>query len=295
MRKILIPSLMVCSLFAEQNFIELGVGYQKGKDNFSTESEKRISNYSNAKSENEGMAMLNFYYGADLSDDANIYVASQYGELMIGSEIGNFDFGVKGSLMVEAWENPYQLNQDRKKTDVQEFGGYIGYSIPFSDSYMAQIRYEYSTVDYDKDTVTNSKLKRDGKRHILSLENMIELNAKTNLIVTPIYEKYSADGKASSYENIGFEVTVANQITEDLELVIVGNVGKKDYDETNPILNKKIDATIIGIAALVKLDEPFGIENTFTSLTVGYEKEDANHNFYDKEEQYNIISIGYKF
>ena len=295
MKKILIPSLMVCSLFAEQNFIELGLGYTSGKDNFSTQSKEKINNYSNAKSENEAIGMLNFYYGVDLSEEANIYMASQYGELMLGSEIGEFDFGIKTSLMEEAWENPYLLNQDRKKTDVQEVGGYIGYSIPFSKSYMAHIRYEYSTVDYDKDTVTNSKLKRDGKRHILSLDNIIELNKKTNLIVTPIYEKYSADGEASSYDNIGFEVTVTHQITEDLELAVVGNAGEKEYDETNPILNKKIDATITGINALLKLNKPFGYENVYTSLTVGYENEDANHDFYDKENQYSIISLGYKF
>ena len=53
MKKRLLFSLMVCSLYASEqtNYIELGFGQLKEKDNFSVESDKSISSLGKADSE----------------------------------------------------------------------------------------------------------------------------------------------------------------------------------------------------------------------------------------------------
>ena len=299
MKKILLPSLVVYSLFAaEENFIEIGGGFSSGKDNFSTNSEKTISAYSNAKSKTGVIPNLSFYYGEDISSSTTVYSSMEHGEIIIGSEIetsfGMFDFGFKGDFFNDAWENPFLLNSERKKTDVQEVGGYISYGMPINEQYMAAIRYEHSTIDYDKDTVIKD-LKRDGTRQVLALENMIELNNTTNLFITPSFEKYKADGSASSYDIFGIELGFQKQINSKYEVAVLVEANKKEYDNLNTILNKKISSNKIGLISSLTINEPLSFEDTYLSFTAGYEKDNANHNFYDKENQFGMISVGYTF
>jgi hypothetical protein len=230
-KKLLLSSVLVSSLFAgEQNFIELGGGFSSGKDNFSTDSDKTISSYTTAKSKSEAMPNLSFYYGGELNNNTTLYSAMEFGSLIFGSEIetsfGMFDVGIKGDFLGEAWENPFVLNSERKKTDVQEIGGYIAYGLPLAQNYMAFLKYEFSEVDYDKDSVVGD-LKRDGDRHIVSLENMIELNKSTSLVVTTLYEKYKADGEASTYDNMGLEFGIQKELSKNLELKVMVDFGKK--------------------------------------------------------------------
>jgi hypothetical protein len=299
MRKIIIPSLVVCSLFAvEENFIEIGTGFNQVKDNFSTNSNSRRSNHSSGKTKNDTMPSFSFYYGDSISDNTIIYVSSEFGSLVFGSEIetdiGLFDIGLKGELMNEAWENPFLLNSKRTKTDVQEFGGYIGYGIPLSPKYFVSLTYEYSSVDFDKDTVV-SDLKRDGNRHILSLEDFYEYSENILFMGKVSYEKYSATGKASSYDLQGLEVVMINQLTYNVELTLMGGIAKKEFDKLNTVLNKQIDSTVTTVHSSLKFSEPFDYKDTYVSLSFGYENEDANHNFYDKENKFSILSMGYTF
>ena len=187
----------------------------------------------------------------------------------------------------------FLLNTQRKKTDVNEAGGYIGYGVPISDKYFAMLRYQYSSKDYKNDKVDND-LKRDGKKHILSLENDWDLN-DIKLSAVIFYETYNADAKASSYDKSGIEASILKDITPNLQLALIASYASKDFDKQNPILNKKIDSDIYSFGISLKYDEPFDYENSYVSLNIGYEEEDANHNFYDRSNQYNMIALGYKF
>lgn len=298
MRKIIIPSMLVCTLLgAQDNFIQLGAGYLNEKDNFSSESKKTINSYDSAKSQSEVIADISFYYGKNIDDSIKLYAGSEFGAFVLGSEIetntGVFDLGLKGGVD-EGWENPFLLNSDRKKSDIGELGLYMGWGIPLSKGIFTSFGYEYSEVEYDKDSV-HTDLKRDGKKHIVYLENMIEIDKDKEFILTPFYEKYDAVGDASSYKTGGLQALYLNRFDSNIELALSANFAKKEFDKINPVLNKKIDATLSGIVVSIKFNDPFELKNYYISLTTGYEKEDANHNFYDKHTTYGILGIGYKF
>ena len=97
----------------------------------------------------------------------------------------------------------FLTGSNRKETDVVELGLYAGYGLSFNENHEGAIRYELSSVEYDKESVS-SDLKREGNRtyfyHLkisLLQRCLIEiLNYVTNLS----YEKYDAEGKASSYD-----------------------------------------------------------------------------------------------
>ncbi len=298
MKKIVLSSslslLVSANLFASENFIELGMGVMNSKDNFSTESKSNISTTNQeAKSETEAIPMLSFYYGHELDSDNTIYAAMEMGDLHLGYEtstdIGLFDVGFIYAFPHKAWENPFQTVGNRKKTDVTEMGGYLRYGMMFNEQWQSSLTYQLTTVDYDKETVANA-LKQEGTRHVLSFENEIG-----SYMANLHYELYDADGKQSAYKQYELEVGKFFELTSRTSLVALANVGTKQYDETNTVLNKKIDATTYGIMASLRYERPFEFKNSYVSFKTGIKNEDANHNFYDKENQFAMVSFGYKF
>lgn len=301
MKKILIPSLLVCSLFAsEQNYIEIGGGFLQSKNNFSTESEENISRLDDAENESSAIAHLGLFYKYDINDSFNIY--THIGEegfklgTSINTKIGTFGIGTKIRTS-EEWEDPFLVGVDRKETDVYEIGLYTSYSFSINEYFKSLIAYEYSTVSYDKETLIDD-LKREGDRHILSFSNTFAtkiFDKDSNYITNLIYEKYNADGKASSYDQYKLELGVSSKLRENLNLTVIANIGKKDYDAFNVEVDKKVEVDIYGIKGELKWEEPFNYKNTYVSVQNGYQKEEANADFYNKENVFGLISIGYRF
>ena len=301
MKKILLASTIAASLFANDNFVELGFGFSKSKDNFSTEQNKNISTLGSAEDETQAIPYFDLHYAYNLSDQNNIYVDAGFNGLKLGSEfntnLGFFDIGLKADLMGEEWANPFLTGTNREETDTKEFGAYIAYGLVSNKSYSSTIRYEISKKSYDKDTVSTT-LKRDGIRNIIALENMYH----SSLFDSPVtylnnlsFENYDADGKASSYNEFNIELGLTNMISKQVRLTVLANVGQREYDEINPELNKTIDVDIYGLKAVLKYDEPFNYKDTYVSLKTGIENEKANDDFYDKENTFGIVSLGYKF
>ena len=159
------------------------------------------------------------------------------------------------------------------------------------------VKYELSTIEYSKETINND-LKREGNRHLFLFENKFNSKIFDNdlsYITNLSYEIYDAKGKSSSYNKYELLVGTTINLTENFLFSIFSNIGKKDYEEINLEVNKKINADIFGINTIFRWDKPFSYENIYLNIKTGFEKEDANHSFYNKENTYSILSIGYKF
>ncbi|RBQ29409.1 DUF2860 family protein [Aliarcobacter vitoriensis] len=302
MKKIFLSIAIASSLYAEEhNFVELGVIYTNTKDNFSTDSKKEIYSYNNSKHEDSISPNINFYYGKNISENYHIYLESIYQEINLGNiyytEYGNFYFGAKTKLFEDEWENPFELNRSRKKTDVNQYGGFFAYEFLSSDFSSSLIKYEYDKRDYDKDLLVN-ELKREANIHSLSLENFINfdfLDEDTTIFTNLKAKKYDAIGKASSYNTFGIDIGFSTNITNKYNVMLLTNFSQKRYDEKNPILNEKIHSDIVSFFARSEYKEPFNFKNTFLSLTIGYEDENTNNSFYDNQTSFAIFGIGYSF
>ncbi|RXK14523.1 hypothetical protein CP965_03475 [Halarcobacter mediterraneus] len=300
MKRVIFLSLLVSTLCAkEQNYIELGGGIFKSKDNFSTESKGTILKYENAESDTMANPYIGFYYGYDVNDKINIYTESGMGGLSLGSEIevnkGTFDIGINIDLLAkEEWENPFLIASERKETDTNEVGAYIGYSMHLNEDIMTKLKYKYSNKSYDKESVLDV-LKREGNRHGISLETSHIINKKLALIYNINYEKYFAEGKASSYNSYGLDFGVMTEINRYLELMLLTEYSTKEYEEINPIFNETIESDSYGIISELKWKQPLNYKNTYLSFKLGYKKENANIDFYNKKDIFSFISIGYQF
>lgn len=305
MKKVFLPIFFASTLLVanNENYIELGAGVVKSIDNFSTDSKKTITSLNTAKSEKETTAYISFFLGYKINRNLNIYLNSELGNLNLGSnldtDIGTFDFGIKlnGLLGQDEWKNPYLLKKDREKTSTKELGAYIGYSIPFSQSHILGVQYTYGKKEYDKEELKGN-LRREGNRHILNIGDTYfsEIqNTPVGLITNLTFEKYNAKGKVNSFKSYRVEMGPNFQFNNILDFTLLGHIGNKDYEEKNPILNKKIEVKTYGVIGVLKWKKPMDFENTYISLTTGYDKENANHNFYDKKDAFSILSVGYEF
>lgn len=278
------------NLCAQENYIEVGGGFVSEKNNFSSESKSVISNYGTAKNDTRAIPYAAFNYTYHYDSALAFYLESQKNNLRLGTTVNNLNLGfVMNPLGEEEWSNPFLLNQDRRKTDVSEMGGYIGYMFK-ENAYKLALEYQVTFVDYDNDTLP-SNLKRDATRHVLSAKN-----SYNNYLLNLEYEKYDADGKASAYDRYMAEIGYRDTFFTNLSLHAAVGIGAKEYDVTNPFLNQKIDATILSATIALKLDNPLELcKNTYVSFAVKATQEDANHDFYDKEQVASVVSVGYKF
>lgn len=303
MKKKLLFSLMVCSLYANEqtNYIELGFGQIKEKDNFSVESEKSISSLNKTTSETKTIPYLGFFLTYNLTENSSIYLNSEVGDFNLGSQIntnyGLFDFGLTTNLYEEAWENPYLTNEKREKTKVKKNGVYFTYGNSLFPAHEFLISHKFRQIDYDKDTLSK-ELKREAKEHTISIDNNFASNIKglpLNYLTNISYKIYDAEGKASSYKKATLAVGAHLEIYKRFDLTLLSTFSKKEYEEHNRFVNKKVNSEIYGLISTFRWNEPFNYRNTYLSIKNGFTKEKANANFFDKENSFALISIGYKF
>jgi len=302
MKKILLSAVLIGSLFAqEKNFVEIGAGFINSKDNFSTNGSTNISSLDSASDENEGIALVDFYYGYELSEDSTIYASIVLGQMSLGttlsSDMGSFDMGLTTGLGEEAWQNPFSTNTNRATTDVSEVGAYLGYGFSLAKAHHAQLMYQYSVRSYDSQTVEAS-LNAEGSRHIISLENTYTPEfgkGQFTYLFNTTLENYDAKGDASTYDSLMLEFGINMALSEDLSLTLLAGLGNKEYDKENPNFGKTVDADLSSFVAVLNWEKPFGYDNFYSTLKAGHQEEDANVSFYDKENTFTLLSVGYRF
>lgn len=297
MKKVLLSTLFASSIFANDNYIEFAGGYIEEKDNFSTNSDEKISSLGSAKSEKRAIPLIDFYYGIHASNNLNMYISANYGNINLGSiiELDNsiLDIGLKGNFMQEAWRNPYLTTSKRKKTDVTELGAYLKYTINLSENLKTTLMYEYFQKDYDKEELTGD-LKRDANSHLLSINNTFSTNTVSYMVNLNV-QNYDAKGEANTFNAYGLETGISTLIDDSIRLTLLANFGNKDYEKHNTAVNKKVKVKLYGTNAILNWDKPLGYKDFYTFAKMGYQKEEANVDFFDKENTYTLIGLGYKF
>jgi len=289
MRKIILTTIITLPLFAQSsNFFEIGAGSQKITDNFHVESTQNNSSYNESDSSTQSIPYIQFHYRYK-----NIITKTMKDNVLLGYTIENITAGVFTSISNSkdtAWSNPFTLNASKEKTKVTKNGLYGEYSIGKNKNYDSKISYTYTKYDIENDTSIDS-LQRDANDHKLRIDNRY----KSNIIYNISYNIHDAKGEASSFKSYDAGVGYIYKISKSVDLVLLGNIGKISYNETNTVLNEKIDVTTTQFTAVSTWKNPFGLNDKYIKLTYRNENEDANHDFYDKQQQLAIVSMGFKF
>jgi len=283
---LLITLIFTSNLMAkdEKGYMSIGTGVMTRDSNM------------DARQKDGAIAFVEAEYSVD--EDTSIYVEG-LAELIIAgasfsTDYGIFDVGVGGNFAQE-WDNPFNLN-GRKKTDAYEVGAIFGYGFMLSPYHMSMLRVIVTDKTYDKETVQDV-LNRSGNRYVFKFENHYHfeyLNGFT-LLLNPAYSIYDADGKASSYTDYIIEFGLEVGLLNDLKIVYIHALGDRRYEDVNPIYNQTVKSNINNMSVMLTWDKPLGYEDFMLSYIHGHEKEKANVDFYNVQNHFNIISVGYKF
>lgn len=289
MKKLIISTIIALPLFAQSsNFIEIGGGSQNITDNFHVESSLNNSSYNEADSVTKGIPYIQFQYTYE-----NVIVKTIKENILFGYQKNNITAGLFTSISngkETAWSNPYTLNANKDKTKVIKNGALIEYSIVQNANYGSKISYTYTKNDVENDT-TISALQRDANEHEINIKNRY----KNNILYSLAYNIYDAKGEESSSKSFKIGAGYIFNVNDTLNVTLLANVGKTSYDETNSILNEKIETTNTEFTAVGTWTNPFNLKDKYIKLIYKNSNENANHDFYDTKKHVAIVSMGFKF
>jgi hypothetical protein len=201
--------------------------------------------------------------------------------------LGNMELAglLPGVAVVKVWENPYTLGQNRNATERTTNGGRLTWDKMFGTGleFIANVR----KIDIDRElsgqnlnlTASEQKL-LDREGDLIRIELGYTFNATNDLAVRPsaAYIKDDLDGDAM-YQD-GYEVGIKSVYDAGAYTWVNRAAYQKlDGDKVNPIFIKTNDADVYLLASEVRVPDPFGWEQWFTTVGVQWADNQADIDF----------------
>jgi hypothetical protein len=236
------------------------------------------------------------FLGTDLTDLIRFDYTQQFG---VKQEIGNLGILQGGILFsgipAKVWRDPYLVGQDRKDTDRKSNGVRLAWDRIFGSQF--QLQYTYRKIDIDSErsgesisSLTSSKrdrLDRNGDRHVGEVVYRFRFAKKHTLSPAFVYTYNDRDGGAMKNDAYDFQLTYFYR--GDI-FAFTGNasIGQADYDDRNPIFEKKQDDDRYGVQGTLYYENPwdwslFGSDPMNFFVTAVFAESDSNIDFYDQE------------
>jgi hypothetical protein len=297
-------------------FIRPGVGYLNYKSNmvasflgFDLSKETNDSLNDSPDSESTGIVLVPFslaytfastrtqlFLGTDLTDLIRFDYAQQFG---VKQEIGKFGILQGGflfsSIPAKVWKDPYLVGQDRIDTNRKSNGGRLAWDRIFGSQF--QLQYTYRKIDIGSEksgdsipSLTSSerdRLDRNGDRHIGEVVYRFRFAKKHTLNPAFIYTYNDRDGGAMKNDAYDFQLTYGYR-GDTFTFTGNASIGWADYDDRNPIFDKKQDDDRYGIQGTLYYKNPwdwslFGSNPMNFFVSAAFVETDSNIDFYDQE------------
>ncbi len=199
----------------------------------------------------------------------------------------------------EAWQDPYLINVDRKKTDVSGNAFRLQYENMFDLGIDADFAFYDRKVDQDLSgssltTGQQALLKRDGKGYRFELSTGFPISESTFIMPSVGYHQFSADGDAMSFSRYELGLTAMHRMGKHA-VALNFDYAQADYDAVNPIFNKTRDDKSFGVNLSYEYQDFMGWENTGFNVLAGYDKSDSNIDYYDTSGYMLAFGISYLF
>lgn len=198
----------------------------------------------------------------------------------------------------EAWQDPYLINVDRKKTDVSGNAYRILYENILDIGLDADFAFYDRKIDNERSgsSLTSDKqlLKRDGSGYLFSLSTGFPIAESTMLMPSIGYHQFSADGDAMSFSQYDIGLT-AMHMMDNHAIALNLDYSQTDYDAVNPIFNKTRDDKGLSVNLTYEYREFMGWDNTAFNFIAGYDNSDSNIDFYDNSGYMIGFGLSYQF
>jgi len=296
-------------------FIRPGVSYLNYKSNMVASflgydlSEKKINSLDDSPdSESTGLVLVPFslqytfastrtqlFLGTDLTDLIRFDYTQQFG---VKQEIGNLGILQGGILFsgipAKVWKDPYVVDKNRKDTNRTSNGMRLAWD-RIGGSHL-QLQYTYRKIDISSEKsgdflgltgAEKNLLKRDGDRHVAEAVYRFRFGKKHTLNPAFIYSYNDRDGDAMKNDAYDFQLTYGYN-GDTFKFTGNASIGWADYDDKNPIYDKKQDDDRYGIQGTLYYENPwswslFGSDPMNFFVNAAFAETNSNIDFYDQE------------
>lgn len=282
MRVFLCILIVFVSLNARKNYVGVGGAYIDKKDNFYAKDEK-FNPY------------LNFYFQHSIGEKTKFHIGSKQEKPSIGintiTKFGLFELSVL-PITGKEYKNPFATNAHKYTTTTKSVAASLGWGIRISDV-GALLIYTHQRKWYDNDE-TPKTLQRSAQKHILALQTSFKVD---DLRISPgiFYAQSNAKGEASSFTSSGLSVRLMKVFAKNTTMSFIFATSLKKFHAQNEILSKKIQTQKYATYVFLRHLNLFNVEKMFVELGLGTGHTRANHEFYDADTNFVILSIGTEF
>jgi hypothetical protein len=308
-------------------FIRPGVGYLNFKSNmvasflgYDLSDKKTDSLEDSPDSQSTGIVLVPFslaytfgstrtqlFLGTDLTDLIRFDYSQQFGVKQEIGRLGILQGGILFSgIPAKVWKDPYVVDRNRDETSRTSNGGRLAWDRIFGSQ--LQLQYTYRKIDISSEksgdflglTSADKKLlERDGDRHVGEVVYRFRFAEKHTLNPAFIYTNDDRDGDAMKSDAYDFLLTYGyNGDT----FKFTGNafIGWADYDDKNPIYDKKQDDDRFGIQGTLYYENPwswslFGSKPMNFFVAAAFVDTDSNIDFYDQEATMVTAGVFFKW
>lgn len=240
--------------------------------------------------EQRGQAYLGFL----IQDAVRLDFAQQLGyrQELKGNGIVSAAFLFSG-IPSQVWQDPYVEGERREEVDRVSTGARLAWNqvagSPFS------VTYSYRKVEIDdeksgqwavaNDLITAQEqelLARDGNNHAFELNYRFNLSRQSFLMPALKYIVRDRDGAAMAGDSLGAQLTYSS-FGRGQSYILNAYLGKRSYDQLNPIYNQKTDATEWALNGNWIFHRPLGYKNWDAMLSASYAETDSKVNFHDMD------------
>ncbi len=207
-----------------------------------------------------------------------------------------------GVAKVEVWENPYLLGQNRSSTERTTSGGRLTWDKMFGTGleFIANVRkveldHERSGQGLGLTQAQEKLLDREGDLTRIELGYTFNFGGD-NITVRPsaAYIDNDLDGDAMAQDGYELGVSFAYDAGKYVWLNRAA-YQSLDGDKVNPIFNQTNDADVYVLASEVRVPDPFGWENWYTTVGVQWAENQADIDFNKSSIALFSAHIGRRF
>lgn len=241
------------------------------------------------------------FLGNLIQDAVRFDFTQQAGVRQQWDEKGIFSLGYVFPLMPsKSWADPY-TSDNRDETDIKSGGGRISWEQILGTDLNAS--YTQRSFDVNDEKSGQSLPLTPDERELLNRNGKVrDMALSYDLLFAPgyvfepefIYTRAELDGKAMSYDKTAIHLSYGyNNPQWSIATNFFGALLK--YDESNPIYNRKADATEFGVSTTFFWHRLAGITGLNAFIGASYSKSDSDIDFYDSSVTSMNTGILYHF
>ncbi len=208
--------------------------------------------------------------------------------------------GLPTLVRSEVWQDPYQLNGSRKKT--QKFGS--AYRIQLNKTPLFGLNFDlgYGHININQENsgselTSNAdklKLNRSGKKLYSKVEKFIPLSRTTFLLPSFKYIQRNAHGAAMKNTGMGTDLT-AIMIRGQHRFVGTASYLARHFDNPHPVFSVRRKEQQLKFFLAYEYDQFMGWDNTSLVAFAGYDSINSNIDFYDSNNWIMSTGLNYRF